>query len=295
MHNTTVDLLDDTALEAAAEAITPLPAATSRLLAAASAPDVPVGTIVEIVQYDPGLTAALLGQANSAHSIVVRRITSVHDAVVRLGLDTVVTVAMRTSVAASMAEDLTLYDIDGGRAYRHAVLSAVAGEVLRAGYPARVPPITPTVALLHDIGKFVLSKAVGTRAVELVSVLAAADGRPRHEIETEVFGLHHGQAGRFVINKWRLPTSFLEGIVNHHGDLETPSMFARSVQLADEIAHAADALLDHVEGEPPVTGPCDRPLLVAAAASLGIDAAALDALTEQTAERFEAIAALLAV
>lgn len=173
------------------------------------------------------------------------------------------------------------------------MLSAVAGEVLRSSYPAKVPPITPTVALLHDIGKFVISKAVGTRAVELVSVLAANDGRPMYEIESEVFGLHHGQAGRHVINRWRLPTSFLEGIVNHHGDIDTPSMFARSVQLSDELAHATDALLDHVEGEPAAPGPLDRPLLVATATSLGIDPAVLDSLAEQTMERFEIIAGMI--
>ena len=90
-----------------------------------------------------------------------------------------------------------------------------------------------------------------------------------------------------------LPTSFLEGIVNHHGDLESPSMFARSVQLADELAHAVDDQLQQVEGEPLARRPLDRPLLVATAESLGIDPQVVEGLAEQVAERYELIAAML--
>jgi HD-like signal output (HDOD) protein len=293
VNNRSAALLDDALLEAAAQSITPLPAATSRLLTVATAPDVAVNTVVEIVRYDPALTGALLRQANSAYSMVVRRITDVHDAVVRLGIDNVVTVAMRTAVAASMKENLDLYDLEGKKVYRHAVLAAVAAEVLRSGHPSKIPPITPTVALLHDVGKIVLSRAVGARAVHLVSVLSQSDGRPLFEIEREVFGVHHAQAGRQVVQAWKLPHSFLEGIVNHHCDIETPSMFARSVQLSNELAHVAEGVLEGSNAPTTISEAIEDPTLIEAADSLRIDTSTLATLADMTVSRYELIAPTL--
>lgn len=284
MTSSTTQLLDTGALEAAAERIAPLPAATTRLLAIAGAPDVTLPAIVDIVRYDPGLTAALLRQANSAHSMAARHITDVRDAVVRLGLDTVVSVAMRGAVAASMQDAVELYDLEGGRLYRHAVLAAVAADVLRARRPTLVPAITPTAALLHDIGKLVLSKALGARTTELVSVLSRRDGRPLHTVELEVFGIHHGHAGRYVVQLWKLPTSFLDGIVNHHGDVEEPSVFARAVQFANLLAHAVD---ERDRTDPRTAFPVPAEI----AETFGVDGPAFDALTDLVAARFEAVAA----
>jgi HD-like signal output (HDOD) protein len=254
---------------------------------------VAVGTVVEIVRYDPALTGALLRQANSAYSMVVRRVTNVHDAVVRLGIDTVVTVAMRTAISASMKQDLDLYELDGRSVYRHAVLAAVAAEVLRSSHPNRVPPITPTVALLHDVGKIVLSRAVGARAAHLVSVLAEQDDRPLFEVEREVFGVHHAQAGRQVVQAWKLPHSFLEGIVNHHCDIDTPSMFARSVQLSNELAHVAEDVLESGDEPTTISEAIERPELVEAADSLRIDTGTLATLADMTVNRYEMIAPTL--
>jgi HD-like signal output (HDOD) protein len=241
MATQSTDLLDVRALEAAAHGLAPLPASTSRLLAMANDPDVRISAVVEIAQYDPGLTAALLRQANSADACGTRQITDVRDAIVRLGLGAVATIAMRSSIKAALDGPLDLYEMQSGELYRHAVMSAVSAEVLRARCPNRVPALTPTVALLHDIGKLVIAQALGTRTVELVSALSTTDGQGIHESELAVFGLHHGHAGAYVIQHWKLPTSFLDAIVNHHGGQDEPSYTSLACQLSDRLAHVIDA------------------------------------------------------
>ncbi len=235
----TTDVLDAETLDAAVESIVPLPAATARLLSLANDRNVSMSAIVETVRYDPGLTATLLRQANSAFAMAVHKVTDVHDAIIRLGMNNVVSAAMRTAVASSLDGPLDLYDLNGADLYRHSVLAAVAADVMRARRPRLIPSTASTVALLHDVGKLVIAKAVGPRALELVSTLAAADGRATHDTEVDVFGLHHGHAGAYVIRKWKLPTTFLEGLVDHHDDAERTT-FSAAVQLADELAHAVD-------------------------------------------------------
>lgn len=242
MTSTETAILDVSALEEAAEAIVPLPAAIARLITVVNDPNVNVGAIVEIVRYDIGLTAALLRQANSAHYVAARQVSDVRDAIVRLGLNTVLTVAMRSAVAASLSGALEIYNLEGGDMYRHSVLAAVAADEIRMRRPNLVPSITPTVALLHDVGKIVIAKAIGGRARELMTSLATADGHAMHETEVAVFGMHHGHAGAYVIRHWKLPDSFIDGIVNHHGSDAQPTFAAMGAQLADELAHASDAL-----------------------------------------------------
>jgi HD-like signal output (HDOD) protein len=265
------------ALEEAANGLAPLPASTARLIAIANDPDTSVRDIVEIAQYDPGLTAAVLRQANSAYARGVRQITDVGDAIVRLGLGSVVTIAMRSSLAATLDGPLDLYEMQRGAMYRHAVKSAVGAEVLRARCPSRVPAMTSTVALLHDIGKLVITQALGSRTVELVSSISTTDGFALHESELAVFGLHHGHAGAYVIRHWQLPTSFLDGIVNHHGGQDDPTFAAMAVQLADELAHAVDGPTDDAASAQ-IDQLCE---------AFGLDATAGPELIELAATRYE--------
>jgi HD-like signal output (HDOD) protein len=277
MDTKSTDVLDAGILEEAANGLAPLPVSTARLIAVANDPDTSVRAIVEIAQYDPGLTAALLRQANSAYARGVRQITDVGDAVVRLGMSSVVTIAMRSSLAATLDGPLDLYEMQRGAMYRHAVRAAVGAEVLRARCPSRVPAMTPTVALLHDIGKLVITHALGSRTTELVSSVSTSDGFALHESELAVFGLHHGHAGAYVIRHWKLPTSFLDGIVNHHGGQDEPSLAALAVQLADELAHAID--------EPTDVGATAQ--IEQRGEAFGLDAAAARELVEHTAARYE--------
>jgi HD-like signal output (HDOD) protein len=282
MVTNTTDVLDVRALEEAANGLAPLPAATARLIAMASNPDTSLGEIIEIAQYDPGLTAALLRQANSAFARGVRQITDVRDAILRLGMGSVVTIAMRSSLAATLDGPIDLYEMQRGAMYRHSVKAAVCAEVLRARCPSRVPAMTPTIALLHDIGKLVIAHALGTRTVELVSSLSETDGLALHESELAVFGVHHGHAGAYVIRHWKLPTSFLDGVVNHHGGQDEPSLAAMAVRLADELAHAIDG-----PDDPESDGNIVHVEVLAAA--FGLDSDAVPGLVEAAAERYEQI------
>jgi HD-like signal output (HDOD) protein len=192
---------------------------------------------------------------------------------------------MRSTLAATLDGPLDLYEMQRGAMYRHAVLSAVSAEVLRARCPARVPAMTPTVALLHDIGKLVIAHALGSRTVELVSALSTSDGASLHESELAVFGLHHGHAGAYVIRHWKLPTSFLDGVVNHHGGQQDPSYAASAVQLADELAHAIDDIDDELEP--------DTERLAVLAAEFGLDESAVPELLDAVAARFDEVHALI--
>ena len=240
MSASSTGLLTHDRLAEASDRLTPLPAAANRLTTMLADDDVDLRAVVNIVTYDPMLTAVLLRQANSAHAGFVRPTSTVNEAVVRLGLGAVASIAMRIAVAQSLQRSLPVYGLESRDVLDHSIKTAVAADVLRARCPARVPAAASTVALLHDVGKILISDVLGSRAIELVGDISEAEGGSLVEAEVGVFGLHHGQAGVHAIRRWELPLSFVEAMASHHCPPGEVGALATAVRVADELAHAID-------------------------------------------------------
>lgn len=284
----TTALLTRERLVEASQRLAPLPAAANRLTTMLGDDDVDVRAIVDIVTYDPVLTAVLLGQANSAHAGFVRVASTVGESVVRLGLGAVAAIAMRTAVAESLQKSLPVYGLDHHEVFAHAVRTSVAADVLRSVCPSSVPAATATVALLHDVGKILISDVLGSRAIELVGQLTEADGLSLVDAEVAVFGVNHAQAGVHAIRHWKLPMSFVEAVGRHHGARDEGSVLAKAVRVADVVAHATDpASHDDAAG-------AHRDAAAEALEALGLDVTARTQVLADVTERFEWVQAMMA-
>jgi len=268
-------VIDLDALSRAAACLEPLPTSVTRLasLVVGGTPD--LAEIVEIVRYDQALTAALLRSANSSWSASRTEITSVKDAVVRLGAGPVLSLALGVNVRARLDGALPEYGLREGELWRHSVAASLAAELL-AKYATRRPPAeTPTAALLHDIGKLVMSRFVDP--VDLHAIEAARElGITRIAAEIEVLGVDHAELGGLIAQSWELPESLVVGITNHHAPERVDAPIAYGVHLADVIAKAAGA------------GPDDNAELetfAQAMGELGITADAYDELTGLVSDR----------
>ena len=289
MSASSTALLTHDRLSEASERLTPLPAAANRLTTMLGDDDIDFRAIVDVVTYDPVLTAVLLRQANSAHAGFVRPTSTVNEAVVRLGLGAVASIAMRTAVAQSLQRSLPVYGLEGRDVLGHSIKTAVAADVLRARCPARVPAAAPTVALLHDVGKILISDVLGSRATELVSDISEVEGVSLVEAELGVFGLHHGQAGVYAIRRWELPLSFVEAMASHHCPPGDGGALATAVRVADEIAHA----IDHTNDDDS-TGASVHPRVTAALNELGIDEQQHEQVLADVEKRYEWVQAMMA-
>jgi putative nucleotidyltransferase with HDIG domain len=289
LSTTYPDLLSKESLHEASERLAPLPAAASRLTTMLSRSDVNMREVVDIITYDPVLTAALLRQANSAQIGLTRAATTVSDAVMRLGLGSVASVAMRTAVGPELQRPLRSYGLGRGEIFAHSVKCAVAAELLRATFPDRVPAAAATVALLHDVGKLLICDVLGERVVELVADVSQADEISIFAAESEIFGINHGQAGVYALRHWKLPLSFAEAVANHHADPEQASSLGVAVRCADDLAHAISTGDGDMKAERTrAAGP------TAACAVLGIDPASYPRFVTAIEERYLAVSAGLA-
>jgi HD-like signal output (HDOD) protein len=235
-------MIDLDALTTAAEALEPLPASVTRLAAIATT-EPQVDAVVEVVRYDQALTAALLATANSSWSASRSRVTTVHDAVVRLGTGPVLSLALGASVRSRMHRAVPEYGLAEGELWEHSVAALLAAELLGRRAPVPPPVETATAALLHDVGKLVMARFLDDDLLRALH-MAAGEGVGRRRAEREVLGVDHAELGGLVAQAWRLPPALVRGIGYHHDPLLGGELTCFAVHLADVVAKVVGAGLE---------------------------------------------------
>ena len=269
-------MIDLDALSQAAADMPPLPASATRLATLASKPAPDLAAIVEVVGFDVSLTATLLRTANSGWSAPREQVTTVKDAVIRLGAGAVLTLAMGLHLHARLNRGVPEYGLEEGELWRHSVAASLAAETLARFATRPLPPETATAALLHDLGKLVIARHVG--AVEQRAIERARElGVTRNQAEIEVLGVDHAELGGLIAQIWGLPLSLARGITHHHRPDRAPGLLTYGVHVADVVAKAVGAGPDDN---------ADLEMYAEAAGELGLTADALDEVRRLVTMRF---------
>ena len=239
-----------------------LPTRAQEMFLLAMDPDVAPNRLIELVSRDPVLATRVLRLANSAFSASAVEITTIPEAVMRVGTALVRNVMSSTCLKA-LAGDTRLYGRPGQQCVEHCIGTAYLASLVaeRTGEP---PAEAFLYGLLHDIGKLLLLKLAREAARY---GLAAPDDAELAAIVTE----QHTLAGWFLVDRWSLPARLHDPIVWHHD----PEMATDRPQAA-AVAYVANRLARRygVAGEHEEFDPLGDPIF----ASLKIDSHALTAL-----------------
>jgi putative nucleotidyltransferase with HDIG domain len=266
-------VIDIDEISRAAIHMEPLPMSVARLVALSGGAGNELAPIIEVVEFDPMLTSALLRAANSSWSAPREPITTARGAVVRLGAGPIVTLALGVHVRTRMSGAIPEYGLDEGELWLHSVAASLAAETLMRSAP-NLPVETPTAALLHDLGKIVISRFLEADDLRALAV-ANEIGVPRIQTEREVLGLHHGELGGVIAQRWELPESLVAGITHHHEPLHADTPLSYGVYIADTIAKDVLGTLDDAD---PMT-------LGTALGAVGLTTEVLPLLCDQVRDR----------
>ncbi len=193
----------------------PLPLTIQQLIVKLGDDTVSPREIAGIIEFDQAITATLLRAANSALWRGRIRVERIGDAVVRLGVDQILSIALGAHVKA-LSAPVELYDLTEDDLWLHgAVASIAAKEIISACAAVRIPEISAVAALTHDIGKLVLVRFVDADVHEITR-LAAERGVTFVEAERELFGFDHAEVGQAVAEKWSFPPEVRDAIAKHH-------------------------------------------------------------------------------
>lgn len=187
-----------------------LPATAAAALAIARDPETDSDALCGVIRDDVGLSARILGVANSVAYGRRKPARTLHEAVFTVGLrktcDLVVAAAARQ-----------LYVRPHPRAeglWHHALAVATAAEELAA--TQRVAPANAFLpGLFHDVGRiaFLLADSAALDTIEERMIGEEAD---RAALESEHFGVDHAEAGAVLAGDWGLAPSQVDAIRWHH-------------------------------------------------------------------------------
>ena len=144
-----------------------------------------------------------------------------------------------------MQEPLAAYGLEEGALWRHSLAAAIAVDLARSYSRVSIAPAAFAAALLHDVGKRVLSSHLEDQEGTFLRRLKKCKGMAVDRAEMEILRFGHGDLGAHLAQLWGLSPSTADGIRFHHAPILAPTPEARrvaaQVALGDAVAMAIGA------------------------------------------------------
>ena len=191
------------------------PAIATRIQTLAASGNATAEQFERLLAQDPAIASQVLRAANSAFYAGLSSVASIQAAVMRLGLDQLVTLAVALSQKGQFTAKDTQVQVLMQQLWQHSVAVAFGSRWLaeRAGYRAQASECF-MAGLFHDIGKLLILKVLddlrrrGEWAGELPPALV-------QELLTSL----HAEQGSRLIQQWNLSPLYADVARTHGNDL----------------------------------------------------------------------------
>lgn len=195
----------------------------------------------ELTLRAPLLAARVLSFANSAASASSKPITSIEDALIRLGviktlsLITIVSISKIVPPSKSTHKEIWSHSLETAHLCKHLAESVDDFSVDKE--------LAYLCGLLHDIGRFVFLQ-ISPKIIDVIDVHVWNKATELPGVENQLFGFTHADVGYLAAKKWNFPEIITQVIQKHHrydlwqineGSVEFRQLIT-IVQLADSIS-----------------------------------------------------------
>jgi putative nucleotidyltransferase with HDIG domain len=198
-----------------------------------------MGAISSIIESDPSMSLKVLQLVNSAFFGLMRRISTVQEAVNLLGVEMLKGLALTAHIYAAVnPSELNGFSLDLFQAY--SIKSARLAR--RLAGPGVDRDIAFTAGIVHDVGKLVLALR---KPVEFSAACARVvnHGESILAVEASLFGVTHAEVGAYLLSTWGIPHEVVSTVAYHHN----PSAMGRGRMTLLASVHAADTLIGIIE------------------------------------------------
>ncbi len=212
--------------------------------------------LVDVLQFDPSITANVLKLCNSAYFGLRREVSSLREALVMVGFDQLMEIILSQESARFLQDPCKGYDLGQADLWKHSVACALLSRIISKRLNRKASLTLFTAALLHDMGKMMLGHSVQDYFGQIRNL--TGEGKLSFtEAEKEILGIDHAELGGKVAEKWKFPKSIISAVRHHH----TPSQVSEEreivelIYLCDVVAMitgiggGADGLTYHGDGE----------------------------------------------
>lgn len=237
------------------ERLPPFPMVVQRAIQLIEDPKTSAQHLVNVLQFDPSITANVLKLCNSAYFGLRKKVFSLREAIVMVGFDPLMEIILSQESIQILKDPCKGYDLEQADLWKHSVACALLSRIISKRLNQKATLVHFTAALLHDIGKIILGQFFKDYFGQIKEIVR--DRRlPFTEAEREVLGIDHAELGGKVAEHWKFPKPIVLAIQYHH----TPAQAAEDcetvelVSLCDVVAMitgiggGADGLAYHGDG-----------------------------------------------
>jgi HD-like signal output (HDOD) protein len=197
-----------------AQHLPPAPTLLPELLDLLTQPDIDSERVIRLVTYDPALTTNVLRLSNSAALGSSVAVSSLPEAVFRLGFEQILRLVLASCGSQSLRWQGVKEEAIQRQLWSHSVVSAIGGQTI-AKDRGLDHNLTFTAALLHDLGKMIMWDVLGEKYTHLLDE-ARQNRSSLIDSEQRVFGLQHAELGGRLLARWKLPVSLVAGVCFHY-------------------------------------------------------------------------------
>lgn len=218
-----------------------MPEVVQEVISLTEDPNATMDAVSEAIKRDPVLAGKILAIANSSYYGMRQHVGSLKLALVILGVREVKNIVL----GVSMFQNLDAAETEKAMGIPFRTHSVTVGAIAKrlAQHFQLVSHGEEFIAgLLHDIGKLVLWRQLGSEYETLIRSVTETQ-RPLRDVEMEALGFTHADASAAWAAKWHFPEHLVDALRYHHngGDRELgcakEPKLAALVRIADRASH----------------------------------------------------------
>jgi HD-like signal output (HDOD) protein len=204
--------------------------------------DFTVDEVAMVANEDPALASQMLKMANSPMYMGRTKVATIKEVVIRLGAQQVINIAIAASQASAHASTHPVLNRYMKVLWQHSHGCALGARWLTQNCGMRgAVDESYLAALLHDVGKLYLLKAV-ERLVAAGVIKSLFDD----ELIMEIFEAMHVEQGVRLVQHWNFPALYCDVIKGHHSEeWDTINKMLAIVRFVNMACHRAGLGLKH--------------------------------------------------
>lgn len=223
-----------------------LPAIAVQVLDLAQKADVDITEIARLISKDPALSTKILRTVNSSFYARSKAVSTISQALVILGLQSVKTLVLGFSLVSNLSKAKSR-GFDHMTYWRRAIYAATAARVIASKISMVQQEEAFLCGLLKDIGMLVFDQVLGEKYSALFE--KATSHPALAELEGAELGMSHADVAGMLAEDWKLPPLLQVPIRHHHTvDQVTDPALRKLTDLVALAGRCADVFADPEAG-----------------------------------------------